>query len=218
MGEFEILDTDEPLPKRLERHAFDRLIMLSDGVFAIAITLLALEIRPPQAWSGDLADLVRQTWRSLFGFTLGFVLVGFYWMAHRRIFARLRRVDGVCTVLTLMLLGLVSLAPAVAELMAVQGPAKSLKVYFISQAGTSVALALLWGYAAFPGKLVDASIGPKTRAFSFVGMLVLPLVFCAAGLATTGSHPSPVALLVLVLFAGVLGIGRRLLARAGGPT
>ena len=42
MSEPESLDTDEPLQKRIERHWFDRLIMLSDGVFAIAMTLLAL--------------------------------------------------------------------------------------------------------------------------------------------------------------------------------
>jgi uncharacterized membrane protein len=94
VGEFEILDTDEPLPKRIERHAYDRLIMLSDGVFAIAITLLALEIRPPANWNGELSDLLRQTWRALLGFGLSFVLISIYWMAHRRMFARFRRVDG----------------------------------------------------------------------------------------------------------------------------
>ncbi len=43
-GEPETLDTDEPLERRRHRHWFDRLIMLSDGVFSIAITLVAFDL------------------------------------------------------------------------------------------------------------------------------------------------------------------------------
>lgn len=189
MGEFEILDTDEPLPKRIERHAFDRLIMLSDGVFAIAITLLALEVKPPRVWTGDVADLLAQSWRSLFGFTLGFVIVSFYWIGHRRMFARLRRVDAPATLLTLLWLGLVSLAPAVVELMAMQGPKKSLGIYFMAQGATTFVQALLWGYAAFIGKLVDASITTRERLAPLVAILVLAVLFCVIG-ALAGSNSS----------------------------
>ena len=70
VGEFESLDTDEGLKARIARHGFDRLIMLCDGVFAIAITLLALEIKPPSAWNGELVHLLQRSWRSLFGFGL----------------------------------------------------------------------------------------------------------------------------------------------------
>ncbi|MFX8620504.1 TMEM175 family protein, partial [Acinetobacter baumannii] len=60
MGEFEVLDTSEPLAQRMERHAYDRLIMLSDGVFAIAITLAALEIHVPDPVNGDVFALLHK--------------------------------------------------------------------------------------------------------------------------------------------------------------
>ena len=82
-GEPETLDLDdEPLARRLARHHYDRLLMLSDGVFAIAITLLALELRPPEHWSGGLWDLLVERWRALFGYVFGFLIVGAFWFSH----------------------------------------------------------------------------------------------------------------------------------------
>ena len=48
MSEPESLATQEPLDAHLRRHAYDRLLMLSDGIFAIATTLAALEIKLPE--------------------------------------------------------------------------------------------------------------------------------------------------------------------------
>jgi uncharacterized membrane protein len=87
-GEPETLDSDEPLARKIHRHNYDRLLMLSDGVFAIAITLLVLDLRPPQQWSGSLLDLVRNSWRALFGYVFGFAAVAGFWTAHRALFAR----------------------------------------------------------------------------------------------------------------------------------
>ena len=52
MSEPESLATDEKLDIHLRRHAYDRLLMLSDGIFAIAITLAAIEIKPPEHFNG----------------------------------------------------------------------------------------------------------------------------------------------------------------------
>src|SRR5882757_9501936 len=56
MSRDEELETKGGLQRRLERHSYDRLIILSDGVFAIAITLAAFEIKVPDGWR-DLAEL-----------------------------------------------------------------------------------------------------------------------------------------------------------------
>ena len=73
-------DTDEPLKRRIERHSFDRLIMLSDGVFAIAITLAALEIRPPDRWH-DLPGLIAQLRFPVLAYLISFAVVASYWVA-----------------------------------------------------------------------------------------------------------------------------------------
>ena len=67
VGEPESLHVKEPLMARIERHDYDRLLMLSDGVFAIAITLLALDLRLPDRWDGSVGELVNATGRPLIG-------------------------------------------------------------------------------------------------------------------------------------------------------
>src|SRR6185295_5337975 len=112
MSEPESLATEEGLEAHVRRHAYDRLLMLSDGIFAIAITLAALEIQVPHGHA-SLAALARAMARPIIAYLLSFVIIGIFWVSHRNLFARVRRVDTPLTVLNLILLGLVALLPAV---------------------------------------------------------------------------------------------------------
>jgi hypothetical protein len=132
VAEIETLTVDEPLEERVKRHNFDRLLMLSDGVFAIALTLIALELRPPEHWEGGVNALVVQMWRPLFAYSAGFLIIGGFWAVHRRLFARLRTVDPFATLLSLLLLFLIAGVPAVAMLIADHGPSRSMLVYLTS--------------------------------------------------------------------------------------
>ena len=116
MGAFEELDTDEPLDKRLERHAYDRLIMLSDGVFAIALTLMALEVKIPPGWTGSLDTLITTASVSaVVSYVVSFMVVAIYWMGNRRVLAMFRRVDGVSSLIALVMLMLVALLPPISR-------------------------------------------------------------------------------------------------------
>ena len=211
-GEPKSLDMDEPLAQRIERHRFDRMIMLSDGVFSIAITLLALELRPPERWSGSWTELVDGRWRAMVGFIVGFVIVGAFWLAHRELFARLRRIDMPGTFLSLLILLLVSLAPAVAALLAAFGPGKAMPAYVALVAAISLAQALLWGWAAFGAALADASIGRTGRAMLLVRFL-LPGLLAAILVATWRDGVRPEVALVLVLLLPGVILLRRLAER-----
>ena len=216
MSEPESLDTDEPLARRIERHWFDRLIMLSDGVFAIAMTLLALEVRPPANWAGDLVGLVAQSWRSLFGYGLSFFIVATFWFSNRSILSRMRRVDGPFSALTLLFLFLICLAPFVTALMAEYGPAKSMRVYAILVGAAGAAQALLWAYAAFWRPLLDPGINRRERWLTLAAFTMLPLWFSLVGLLF---RPGMNQLVLLPLVAGAVFIGRarrRLLRPPGG--
>ena len=90
-----------------QRH-FDRLVMLADGVFAIALTLSAVELRP-EAKPGQT---LLQVWGApLLVYFLSFYLIAGVWYQHRRAMAQLRRIDAPLTVLTMLLLSLVALVP-----------------------------------------------------------------------------------------------------------
>jgi uncharacterized membrane protein len=178
-GELEELSRDEPLAEHVRRHAYDRTIMLSDGVFAIAITLLALELRPPEHWDGDLGHLLLATWRSLFAYVFGFAIVGVYWFAHRTLFARIRRVDGPLTVLSLVQLCLVAITPPVAALVGEAGPGKAIKVYFLLIAAIGAVQALLWAYAAFAAHLTDPRLPTGETRLIQIQLAVPPLMFVA---------------------------------------
>ena len=164
VGEPESLFSDEPLRERVERHNYDRLLMLSDGVFAIAITLLALDLRLPDHWDGSAGQLLNATGRPLIGYLFGFGLVGAFWFIHRRMFAQLARVDPVITTLNLLLLGLVGLTPYVARMIAEAGPNRAIPFYLVAVGSVlgTIALMRLWG-AARP-RLLHTGVSPGTWA------------------------------------------------------
>ena len=83
----------------------NRLEAFSDGVFAIAITLLVIEIRPPTPSEGEsLARALWEQWPHYLGYFLSFLVLGVMWLNHHRIFEPAVRVDGIVLVLNLNLL------------------------------------------------------------------------------------------------------------------
>ncbi len=83
----------------------NRLEAFSDGVFAIAITLLVIEIRPPELEGGEnLARALAHQWPDYVSYVLSFFVLGVMWLNHHRMFEPVRRVDGRVLVLNLLLL------------------------------------------------------------------------------------------------------------------
>jgi protein-S-isoprenylcysteine O-methyltransferase Ste14 len=91
MAEPESLATHEALAAHVARHAYDRLLMLSDGIFAIATTLAALEIRVPLSIADPTAAL-SAFWVPLVTYAVSFSVIAIFWLSSRDLFARLARV------------------------------------------------------------------------------------------------------------------------------
>ena len=191
-GGLEELDTSEALAPRRERHAFDRLIMLSDGVFAIAITLAAIEIKPRTTWTTS-AELWVALRLPLYAYMISFGVIAIYWSAHRDTFARLKRADGAVTLLTLLLLFFVAALPASTQLLYERGNAAGVQVYAVSVMLCGVAQLALWTYAGLRrGLMVQGTTRTYHVARGAVAMIV-PLYF--AWLAFSGVNEiGPVAL------------------------
>jgi uncharacterized membrane protein len=82
----------------------ERLEAFSDGVLAIAITLLVIEIHVPQSEQGDLLDELLRQWPSYAAFFISFVVIGIMWVSHHSMFERIATVDRRLLFLNLMLL------------------------------------------------------------------------------------------------------------------
>ena len=215
MGEIENLDVDEPLARRLDRHAYDRLIMLSDGVFAIAMTLAALDLRLPEHWSGTVAQFWSEMTVPILSYAISFWVIAGYWTAHRRMLARMTRVDGPFTVLALILLGWVAVVPGATQLLNRSGlNSFATAAYAGVIIGVGVTQLAAWGYAAFVAGLVSPEVAPRTRLAMLLGLAVAPLLFLYVAVAGFPHTRGP-ALAFSAVFVGVMGARRLLLRRMG---
>jgi uncharacterized membrane protein len=95
-----------------------RLEAFSDGVFAIAITLLVLDIHVPEPDSGKLAHELLAQWPSYAAYAISFMTIGIIWINHHVAFSRLREVDHAILIWNLLLLMTVGALPFTTSLMA----------------------------------------------------------------------------------------------------
>ncbi|MDX6626526.1 MAG: potassium channel family protein [Solirubrobacterales bacterium] len=96
----------------------NRLEAFSDGVFAIAITLLVLEIQVPEPGSGQLGHELAAQWPSYAAFAISFLTIGIIWINHHAMVRILRVVDHSILIWNLILLMTVSILPFTTALMA----------------------------------------------------------------------------------------------------
>lgn len=152
-----------------------RLIQLSDGMFAIALTLLAFDLKPPEGWDGRAASLVFAMQPSLLAFGLSFLIIAFYWVAHRRCFRRIRHADGVLTALNFLSLGMITLLPAMTRLLMQNGPGTDGQPLYLGLiAAIGLSNALMWGYAALRPGVMELELPMPQRIVQFLTMLIVP--------------------------------------------
>ena len=92
-----------------------RVLAFSDGLFAIAMTLLVVGITVPVLQQGDsvdeLADAINDLSGSLVSFVISFLVIGRYWLAHHEFFSRLKAVDSKLIAINLFYLMFVAFLP-----------------------------------------------------------------------------------------------------------
>src|SRR5919204_745073 len=89
-----------------------RLEAFSDGVFAIAVTLLILNVQlPPSTAPGGLPAALVRLWPSYATYAASFLTIGIMWLNHHGLFSRLARVDRPLAMLNLVLLLLIAFVP-----------------------------------------------------------------------------------------------------------
>jgi len=133
----------------MDREAIDeketvRMEAFSDGVFAFAITLLALNLRDPAGAAGSLSQGLIDEWPTFFSFVTSFVSVLIMWMNHHNMFNYIRKIDRRLMLLNGVLLMFVVLTVFNTSLVAnhIRGPDASVAATLY--AGTFFVLAVVW--------------------------------------------------------------------------
>jgi uncharacterized membrane protein len=161
-----------------------RIEAFSDGVFAIAITLLILEIQvPPQTPHGDLRSALVDLWPSYLAFLASFMTIGVMWLNHHRLFTLINKKDDGLIAFNLLLLLGVTWLPFPTALLAehLLGAHADQQVAALIYAGSFLALAIvfnvMWRYAVRVGIVNDeVNAAAITKQYSLGPMLYAVLV------------------------------------------
>jgi uncharacterized membrane protein len=157
---------------------FTRILAFTDGVFAIAITLLVLSIEVPAGLTGrELTDYLLDSWPQVFAYFLSFAVIGNFWVAHHRFFEMLHGFDGRLVTLNLAYLSLLVLVPFPTELLGDYTDRTDAVVLYAAVVGTTALLGwLMVRYTLRRGHVrADAR-----KAVAASGSLLPPLVFYAS--------------------------------------
>ncbi|HTJ90483.1 MAG TPA: TMEM175 family protein [Acidocella sp.] len=156
-----------PDPAGTERGT-ERVEAFSDGVFAIAITLLILEVKVPRSPGAtiDLLKELQQLWPSYFALVLSFVMIGIYWANHHYVFKLFEKTDHSLNLLNLLFLLCISFLPfptAVLGSYMLDGSNQTTAATFYAFGLLLPALSwtLMWLYACSGRRLVDRRLEPR---------------------------------------------------------
>jgi uncharacterized membrane protein len=140
-----------------------RLETFSDGVFAIAATLLILDVKLPP--DGGVAHGFLHIWPSYAAYALGFVTIGIMWINHHTVFACIDRVDRTFLTINVLFLMLIAFVPFPTRVLAehLQHDAEAATfVYGLTMVLMASLYNALWFYAAIGRRLIAADADQRT--------------------------------------------------------
>lgn len=147
-----------------------RIEAFSDGVFAIAITLLIIEIAVPHVDAeGSLGDAIFDLWPSYFAYILSFITIGIYWANHHSFFRLFLRTDHTFLMLNVFFLMCIAFLPfptaVLAEYLNDDEHRKvAVSLYSFGLLAPATVWFLVWVYAA-ARKLTDQRLAPDFVSF-----------------------------------------------------
>lgn len=194
--------------------SFERIVFFSDAVFAIAITLLVLEIKVPHMDSANEAELRTKLWHLLpkiAGFIVSFFIISLMWFEHHRIFRYIKNFDAGLIWRNLIFLLTISFIPFPTALSSENSWSKTaFVIYTLSFALAGLAKFWIWSYAASKPELlwdnVDAVFASKIKRRS----LAVPLgAISAALLSMINVLIAPIGFALIPLYAYLLDPTKR---------
>lgn len=164
-----------------DKLSFERLVFFSDAVFAIAITLLALEVQLPKGYE-NLSDLGLQKalisiWPKYLGYIISFLVIGLFWMGHHRKLQFIQRYDRKFIFLNLLLLMVIAFIPFPASILSEYGNRSATIFYAVIMIIAGLLSSLNWFYAVKNYKLIDPALDNSQRNKELWGPVLMAGVF-----------------------------------------
>jgi uncharacterized membrane protein len=177
-----------------------RVLTLTDGVFAIIMTLLVLDIHVPQLLGNEhLSSALLQVWPTLLVFVISFVLTGMYWVAHRDMFTLVHGVDRGLVWLNILFMLPVALVPFAASLLGEYShDPLAIQLYGLLLVLISLMRLLLWYYIGTRRHLLIEHVDRRTL-LTGIATAIIPAILYIVSILLAGFAPY----VSLGIYAGV---------------
>ena len=181
---------------------FERAVFFSDAVFAIAVTLLVVDLRLPEAAEGSASDITAQLGEMVprfLAFGISFAVIGTFWMAHWRRYSYVLRVDERLLWLNLLLLACVALMPFPTAVIAEHGDEPgAVMLYVAVVVAASAASTLSWAYAARAGLLLPGMSRRYLRLSVLRGLMVAIVMIATLPLLAVDANLTELSWLLII--------------------
>jgi uncharacterized membrane protein len=201
-----------------------RVEAFSDGIFAIAITLLVLTIAEPTAAEYHrLRQTLANSWPSLAAYVVSFAVIGVMWLNHHAVFQRLGRIDRNLVYLNMALLMTIAFLPFPTgvfgqALKEGHGATTAAVFYCATMALNAYAWTALWLYASHRRRLLPAEFPEEQRTGATIAFSAGAVVYTAAvGIAWLSPYAALAFQAVLGLYYALDPLSRRTERRVDKP-
>lgn len=165
--------------------SLSRITSFSDGVFAVAITLLVLSIDIPSIPAKFADDRLHKAiwalWPQFFAFVLSFVIIGLFWISHHALFSYVGRPDRRFVWLNLLFLMCIVFLPFPTSVVSRYGDTRTGTIFYAgAMAVTSLALAGLYLYAVSGKRLVAEDFDERLGRHILLNYLNMSVIFLAS--------------------------------------
>ena len=179
-----VKSTPHSTPVALQHHdetGLERLIFFSDAVFAIAITLLALEIRlpalPEVVSDAQLRDALLALAPKYLSYVISFMVIGIFWLGHHRTFHNVVRYDRRLLWLNLFLLLFIAFIPFPTAVIGEYGNRTGTIFYAATMTMTGILQALVWWYTKAGGRLLAQPLEIGFYRRNLLRVTLVPTIF-----------------------------------------
>lgn len=158
-----------------------RVEALTDGIFAVAMTLLVLDIKVPAVPVAQLPGEVLALWPRVLSYAISFVMLGIYWVGQHNQFHLIRRTDRTLLWINILFMMTICFVPFSTALLSGYPRAQvAVVLYGANLIVIGLVLQLHWSYATHRHRLIDPEVDAGTVQLASRRILVGPLVFAAA--------------------------------------